>query len=740
MGAFSSTTTHDYSASQPYENAIMAVAGPPENTEEIGQTIGGRYTVEAVLGRGGMGAVYRVRDARSGERLALKRGCARDPRKAQKRKALLEREYHTLSQLAHPRIIEVYDYGIDEVGPYYTMELLDGADLDRGGRMRVARGMRGAARRRVVARDPALARLDASRRVGAQRAHAPRDGRAKLIDFGAMASMGVAKDVVGTPPFVAPEVLQMQALDARADLFSLGALGYFLLSGRHAYPARRIARAARRVALAAASAVALRARRARRRSIALIMRVARARSRRAAAERGRGDGAPVRDRRHCRARSTSTVSRAYLTTPTLVGRERAMVAVRRRMLSLARGDGGVLLVEGEAGSGRSRLLDACALEGKLLGASVRARRRRRRRARRLRRGARARLAAGRAAAGAGARVAAAVARRARPRARRLAERRGTRARAAPERSVLIRELRDFILSLARDARIVLVVDDADRIDEPSAALLAALAHKTERHALIVALAVDRDQRVGELAGAARDALGVATDRARAARSRAERGADALGVRRRAESAADRRAHSRAVAGQSARDDGARAAPRVSAGWRAIEAGRWSLPASLDAADLPSTLAMSLAARLADLSADARELADVLCLADGDGLTSQHYAQLTAHGDAKRVFAALDELVSARVLMRGRRALPLQPARLPAACCTRACRASAARAIHGRLADLLASHGGDAVAPRASPVRSRPRARGDRAAREPRLGGALAAAAVARACGAAARSA
>src|SRR5690242_8195691 len=77
-----------------------------------------------------MGAVFRVRDG-TGRQLALKRGYASDRRKSEKRKALLEREYHTLAQLAHPSIIEVYDYGVDEVGPYYTMELLDGADLDK---------------------------------------------------------------------------------------------------------------------------------------------------------------------------------------------------------------------------------------------------------------------------------------------------------------------------------------------------------------------------------------------------------------------------------------------------------------------------------------------------------------------------------------------------------------------------------------------------------------------------------
>ena len=90
-----------------------------------------------------------------------------------------------------------------------------------------------------------------------------------------------------------------------------------------------------------------------------------------AAERGRGDGAAVRDRRAPARGADAEVSRAYLTTPD-AGRPRAsaLVAVRRRMLALVRGDGGALLIEGAPGSGRSRLLDACVLEAKLLGAAV----------------------------------------------------------------------------------------------------------------------------------------------------------------------------------------------------------------------------------------------------------------------------------------------------------------------------------------------------------------------------------
>lgn len=183
--------------------------------------IGGRYVVEDALGRGGMAAVYRVRDAKTGQRLALKRAWARDPVKARKRRALLEREFHTLGQLRHPRIIEVFDFGVDDDGPYYTMELLDGSDLSA----RAPLPWREAcALLRDVCSSLALlhSRGYVHRDVSPLNVRCTADGRAKLIDFGAMAAMGVTTLTIGTPPCVPPEALARQALDARADLFALG--------------------------------------------------------------------------------------------------------------------------------------------------------------------------------------------------------------------------------------------------------------------------------------------------------------------------------------------------------------------------------------------------------------------------------------------------------------------------------------------------------------------------------------
>jgi serine/threonine-protein kinase len=98
--------------------------------------IAGRYLVEDTLGQGAVGSVYRVHDARSDVRVALKRvRLEGDGGRSARQRTLLEREFHTLSQLRHPRIIEVYDYGLDAEGPYYTMELLDGDDLRSRGRL-----------------------------------------------------------------------------------------------------------------------------------------------------------------------------------------------------------------------------------------------------------------------------------------------------------------------------------------------------------------------------------------------------------------------------------------------------------------------------------------------------------------------------------------------------------------------------------------------------------------------------
>src|SRR4030095_5807099 len=102
--------------------------GGDSGTSAKRELVAGRYEVLAELGTGGMATVFSVRDQRTGKQLALKRMRSDKSRSRAASTNLFAREFYTLSELSHPRIIEVYDYGVDGDDPYYTMELLDGSD------------------------------------------------------------------------------------------------------------------------------------------------------------------------------------------------------------------------------------------------------------------------------------------------------------------------------------------------------------------------------------------------------------------------------------------------------------------------------------------------------------------------------------------------------------------------------------------------------------------------------------
>ncbi|HKU42193.1 MAG TPA: serine/threonine-protein kinase, partial [Polyangiales bacterium] len=181
-----------------------------------------RYELNGTLGRGGVAVVHAATDLVSGHKVALKRLRAQDDPALQQRVVeLFEREFHTLSQLEHPNIVTVHDYGIDAEGPYYTMELVEGGDLQQLAPLPWRKVC-------AIARDvcSALSLLHSRRLV--HRDISPRnvrcdhEGRAKLLDFGALAPFGANKFLVGTPACCAPESVNLQPLDGRADLYGLG--------------------------------------------------------------------------------------------------------------------------------------------------------------------------------------------------------------------------------------------------------------------------------------------------------------------------------------------------------------------------------------------------------------------------------------------------------------------------------------------------------------------------------------
>jgi hypothetical protein len=214
----------------------------------------GRYEIISPLGAGGMGEVYRARDSRLGRDIAIK---VLPVAVAEDREFLarFEREARTVAALNHPHIVTLHSVE-DEAGTrFLTMELIDGEALDErlppGGLpiervlelgIAIAEALAAAHEKHIVHRDlkPANVMLT-------------RDGRVKVLDFGLARLTGTehesrntqamtrdvspssAGHVVGTVPYMSPEQVRGEPVDARTDLFSLGVTLYELACGQRPF-------------------------------------------------------------------------------------------------------------------------------------------------------------------------------------------------------------------------------------------------------------------------------------------------------------------------------------------------------------------------------------------------------------------------------------------------------------------------------------------------------------------------
>ena len=213
----------------------------------------GPYEIVEPLGSGGMGEVYRARDSRLNRDVAIK---VLAPHMADDSIALLrfEREGQALAALSHPGIVGVFDVGRHEQSAYVVMEFLEGQTL----RSRLGSGPIGIRKSLDYAVQMAYALAAAHERGIVHRDLKPEnvfigaDGRLKILDFGivslASASAAVSAETivpqprataphmtVGTVGYMAPEQARGQTVDARADIFALGAVLYEMLSGRRAF-------------------------------------------------------------------------------------------------------------------------------------------------------------------------------------------------------------------------------------------------------------------------------------------------------------------------------------------------------------------------------------------------------------------------------------------------------------------------------------------------------------------------
>jgi eukaryotic-like serine/threonine-protein kinase len=201
----------------------------------------GKYEITGILGRGGMGVVYRAEDKRIGRKVAIKtltEGFSGQPE-------MLERFYREAQAgiLQHPNIVIVYDLGDEDGVPFIVMEFVEGEPLDKiiaSGRQitlidklgiieQVCLGLGYAHQRGVVHRDIKPANVIVQP-----------GGHAKIVDFGIARVQSSNKEtgltrtgnVIGTIHYIAPERLKGRPFDGRSDIFSTGVMLYLLLTGQ----------------------------------------------------------------------------------------------------------------------------------------------------------------------------------------------------------------------------------------------------------------------------------------------------------------------------------------------------------------------------------------------------------------------------------------------------------------------------------------------------------------------------
>jgi serine/threonine protein kinase len=209
----------------------------------------GHFEVIALLGAGGMGEVHRARDLSLGREVALKvlpEGFAQD----RSRLARFEREAHATAALNHPNILMVFEVGAEQGTPYVVSELLAGHTLRTllgeplaakralGYAVQIAEGLAAAHDKGIVHRD-----------IKPENLFVMTDGRVKILDFGIArhadtddsgrdATLTLPGATIGTPGYMAPEQVRGGSVDARADIFALGAVLYEMVSGQRAFGGR----------------------------------------------------------------------------------------------------------------------------------------------------------------------------------------------------------------------------------------------------------------------------------------------------------------------------------------------------------------------------------------------------------------------------------------------------------------------------------------------------------------------
>ena len=226
------------------------IVSPLPKDPWINRTIDNRYQILEKIGRGGMGVVYKVEHTQMGKVAALKllhSNLARDKDLTKR----FQREATSISRLNHPNIVQVFDFGRVDDSMFLVMEYLPGEDLAmilrREGPLPVQRcipiltqmcdALSEAHHQNVIHRDlkPENVRIRRTR-DGSELVKVLDFGLAKILDEQETDS-GVTErgSVMGTPYYMAPEVIRARKMDGRLDLYSLGAVAYRMLTNQSAF-------------------------------------------------------------------------------------------------------------------------------------------------------------------------------------------------------------------------------------------------------------------------------------------------------------------------------------------------------------------------------------------------------------------------------------------------------------------------------------------------------------------------
>jgi serine/threonine-protein kinase len=215
----------------------------------------GQYNLERKLGEGAMGVVYEAKHGMLKRPTAIK--LLRPELSDREALERFRKEVQLTAKLTHPNTVTIYDYGRTPDGLfYYAMELLNGATLtqvvEASGPQPVERVVR-------ILKDAALALNEAHQTGLIHRDVKPSNimlvwqggvpDVTKVLDFGLVKNLGKVDDlertntlsIKGTPHYLSPEAIENpQGIDGRSDLYSLGAVGYYLLAGRHLFNGKTI--------------------------------------------------------------------------------------------------------------------------------------------------------------------------------------------------------------------------------------------------------------------------------------------------------------------------------------------------------------------------------------------------------------------------------------------------------------------------------------------------------------------